>query len=75
MSSFMLTEKVKAEYLFLGTKTNNQKTLSPFKHQPQKLVKHTQTVRWLLPTNCLSVFDYFVGLAFQGLNLLRVTQI
>ena len=45
MSSFMLTEKVKAEYLFLGTKTNNQKTLLPFKHQPHKLVKHTQTVR------------------------------
>ena len=75
MSSFMLTEKVKAEYLFLGTKTNNQKTLSLLKHQPQQLVKHTQTVRWLLPTNCLNVFDYFVGLAFQGLNLLRVTQI
>ena len=22
-----------------------------------------------LPTNCLSVFDYFVGLAFKGLRL------
>ena len=27
------------------------------------MVKHTQTIRRLLPTNCLSVFDHFVGLA------------
>ena len=26
------------------------------------MIKHAQTVRLLLPTNCLSVFDYFVGL-------------
>ena len=26
------------------------------------MVKHTQTIRRLLPTNCLSVFDHFVGL-------------
>ena len=32
------------------------------------MVKHTQTIRRLLPTNCLSVFDYFVGLALKGLN-------
>ena len=32
------------------------------------MVKHSQSVRRLLPTNCLSVFDYFVGLAFKGLN-------
>ena len=32
------------------------------------MVKHTQTIRLLLPTNCLSVFDNFVGLTFKGLN-------
>ena len=32
----------------------------PFKCQPHKMVKHTQM-------NCLSVFDYFVGLALKGL--------
>ena len=32
------------------------------------MVKHTQTIRRLLPTNCLSVFNYFVGLALKGLN-------
>ena len=31
------------------------------------MVKHTQTIRPLLPSNCLSVFDHFVGLARKGL--------
>ena len=30
------------------------------------MVKHTQTIPWLLPTNCLSVFDHFVRLALKG---------
>ena len=39
------------------------------------MIKHTQTICRLLPTNCLSVFDYFVGLALKGLNfkLLGIT--
>ena len=32
------------------------------------MVKHTQAICRLLPTNCLSVFDYFVGSAFKGLG-------
>ena len=39
----------------------------PVKHQPHKKVKHTQTICRLLPTNCLSVFDHFVGLVRKGL--------
>ena len=35
------------------------------------MVKHTQTIRRLLSTNCLRVFDYFVGLAFKGLRNLK----
>ena len=31
------------------------------------MVKHIQTVRLQEPTNCLSVFDHFVGLARKGL--------
>ena len=27
---------------------------------------HTHAIRWLLPANCLSVFDHFVGLAFYA---------
>ena len=33
------------------------------------MVKHTQTIRWLLQRNCLRVFDHFVGFAFKGLTL------
>ena len=36
--------------------------------QPHKMVKHTQTIRRLQPTNVFSVFDHFVGLAHEGLN-------
>ena len=31
------------------------------------MVKHTQTIRRLLPTNYLKVFDHFLGLVFKGL--------
>ena len=41
----------------------------PFKRQPHKMVKRTQRIR-LLATNCLSVFDHFVGLAYKGLKVL-----
>ena len=32
------------------------------------MVRHTQTIRRLLTTNCLSMFDDFVGLALKGLK-------
>ena len=32
------------------------------------MVKHTQTIRRQQPTNILSVFNYFVGLALKGLS-------
>ena len=32
------------------------------------MVKHTQTIRQQQVTNCLSVFDHFVGLALKGLT-------
>ena len=33
------------------------------------MVKHTQTIRRLLPTNCLSVFNHFVELTLKRLKL------
>ena len=33
------------------------------------MVKHTKTIRWLLPTICLSMFDHFVWLALKALML------
>ena len=32
------------------------------------MIKHTQIIRRLLPTNCLSVFDHFVGLSLKVLK-------
>ena len=40
-----------------------------FKCQPHEMVKHTQTIRRLKPTNCLSVFNHFVVLALKELKL------
>ena len=39
----------------------------PFKHQTHRMVKHTQTICRKQPTNCLSVFDHFVGFALKVL--------
>ena len=44
--------------------------LTPFKRQPHKMVKHTQAIRRQQQTNCLSVFDHFLGLALKGLKKL-----
>ena len=30
------------------------------------MVNHTQKIRQLLPTNCLSAFNYFAGLGLNG---------
>ena len=38
------------------------------------MAKHTQTIRRLLPTNCLSVFNRFVGFALKGLKLTAATM-
>ena len=40
----------------------------PLKRQPHKMVKHTQIIRRQEPTNCLSVFDHFVGFVLKGLR-------
>ena len=44
-----------------------QTVIKLFKYQPPKMAKHSQTICWLLSTNCLNVFDDFVGLAHIGL--------
>ena len=43
---------------------------NPFKRQPHKMVKHTQTIRQQKPTNYLSVLDRFVGLVLKGISFL-----
>ena len=41
---------------------------SPFKRQPYKTGKHTQTI-------CRPVFDHFVGLALEGLSVFYSTNL
>ena len=49
---------------------------SPFKRQPHKMVKQTKIIYRLMPMDCLSVFDYFVGLELKGLRkMLFVTLV
>ena len=38
------------------------------------MAKQTQTICWLLPTNCFSVFEYFVGVVLKGLNVTNIIQ-
>ena len=52
------------------TQHKNLRSKSTLTLQAPTLEKgqHSQTIRRLLPTNCSSVFDHFVGLAFKVLN-------
>ena len=53
-----------------------RRTFNPLSgNPPHKMVKHTQTIHRLLPTNCLSVFDHFVGLALEGLRPCHTSMI
>ena len=53
---------------------NPNNRINPLNVSNHKMVKHTQRIRRLLPTNCLSVFDHFVGLALKELTK-RVAEI
>ena len=48
--------------------SNKCNNFLPFKRQPQEMVKHIQRICGLLQTNCLIVFDHFVGLTLEGLT-------
>ena len=39
------------------------------------MVKCTQTIFRVLPTNCLSVFDEFIGLVHKGLRFCQQNQL
>lgn len=60
------------------TKPNNSDTLTRvwapyfFRHQPHRLVRHTQIIRQQRLTGCLGMFDHSVGLARKGLKLLNM---
>ena len=69
---------VSAILLTLDTQFSLKLRLNP-KCQPRKMLKHTQAIRRFLPTNRLSayadkldMFDRFVGLALNGLIILKL---
>ena len=39
------------------------------------MVKHAETIRCLLPTNCFSLLDHFVGVVFKRLNRNLLTNL
>ena len=45
-----------------------EKSVDPLSASPTKWVKQIQAIRKQKSTNCLSVFDHFVGLALKFLN-------
>ena len=38
------------------------------------MAKYTQTICRLLPANCFSVFEHFVGVVLKGLNVTNIIQ-
>ena len=46
----------------------SKQDINPLTTSPTKWTKETQTIRRFLPTNCFSLFDYFVGLPLKGLR-------
>ena len=38
------------------------------------MIKHTETILRQQPSNCLSVFDHFVGLALEGLTYINYVK-
>ena len=64
---------IELELIFVIWSTKVQ-GVSGYQGSPQshKMVEHIQTICWLLPTNCLSVFDHFVVLTLRGLGFLHL---
>ena len=52
----------------MPAKIPTEKSVDPLSASPTKWVIHIQAIRQQKSTNCLSVFDHFVGLALKFLN-------
>ena len=59
--------------MFITNLKKLQFSVNSLSANPQKW-SHTQTIRRLLPTNCVSVFDQFVGLGLEGLNVVQYIE-
>ena len=52
--------------LFYGNLLNSNLTKWSNTLRQDNSLAVAKTIRWLLPTNCLSMFDHFVRLALKG---------
>ena len=62
------SKKAWRQYCKNGKMKSEKKAYSS---QPNKVIKHSQRIRQQKPTNCLRVFDHFVGLVLKELNGLK----
>lgn len=44
-----------------------------FNRKHHKMVKHTGTIRWQQPRNCLSMFDHFAALGLKKVSFLFIS--
>ena len=68
MQSLTIFTKKTPSMMFNWALNISLKRFSPFKRQTYTMVKQTQLILWLLLTNCLSVFEHFVGMALKRLR-------
>ena len=68
-NSFSSTSKLKKK------KKKNRVKVNPLSVNPTKWSNTLKQFVGNLPTNCLSVFDHFVRLAFKGLKVKKVRDI
>ena len=67
MQSLVITSSLNIYHAFAHHNiVTPQIKAKPFKHQPHKWSNTLKQFVRKLPTNCLSVFDDFAGLAFNG---------
>ena len=75
MIKYNKLQKYSKTKIIIKLKKIKSLVIKTFKSQSHKMVKHTQTIRRLLPTNCLSVFDHFVGLTLKGLTSIQLKSL
>ena len=68
LDSSSITDRIGSNYTQIIRVKCLLSLVKPLNHQPHKMIKHTQTIRWQKPTDCLSVFDDFAGLTLKELK-------
>ena len=62
-----LSKHFKITFLIRNSRRLLLASLLTYKPQPHKMVKYTRTIPRKQPTNCLNLFDHFVGMSLKEL--------